>query len=40
MILKNIFFIADKDMWQKLPFKPGHEFLSDNFSVCEQSLKN
>ena len=28
-----------KDMWQKLPFKPGHEFLSDNFSVCEQRLK-
>ena len=23
----------------KLLFRPGHEFLSDNFSVCEQSLK-
>ena len=27
-------------MWQKLPFRPGHEFLPDNFPVCEQSLKN
>ena len=23
----------------KLPFRPGHEFLPDNFSVCEQRLK-
>ena len=23
----------------KLLFRPGHEFLSDNFSVCEQRLK-
>ena len=23
----------------KLPFRPGHEFLPDNFSVCKQRLK-
>ena len=23
----------------KLPFRPGHEFLPENFSVCEQRLK-
>ena len=23
----------------KLLFRPGHEFLPDNFSVCEQRLK-
>ena len=22
-----------------LPFRPGHEFLLDNFSVCKQRLK-
>ena len=39
MILKNIFFVMDKDMWQKLSFRPGHGFLPDNFSLCEQGLK-
>ena len=35
---KYIFYNGQRYM-TKLPFRPGHDFLPNNFSVCEQTFK-